>query len=106
MNIGERIKKLRTEKGITQSKLANKMNISQATVVSFESENANPTIETLKKIAAALDITMYDIFDLKIDNMSDQDIECLKTFQKLNKKGKDKAIDFINILYKLDDYNK
>ena len=53
MDIGEKIKKIRKESGITQKQLAQKLGVSQAAIVQFESEKSNPKIDTLKKIADA-----------------------------------------------------
>lgn len=57
--IGKNLKKIRQEKGISQDRLSKLADLSLNTVVTVESgANPNPTIETLKKIAEALGISV------------------------------------------------
>lgn len=60
--IGQNIKKLREKMGISQDKLSKLADISSNTVAKLELEdNPNPTIETLQKIAKALNVKVDDI---------------------------------------------
>ena len=60
--IGKNLKKLRQEKGISQDRLSKLADLSLNTVVTVESGvNPNPTIETLTKIAKALNVSVEDI---------------------------------------------
>jgi transcriptional regulator with XRE-family HTH domain len=60
--IGDNIKKLRLQKDLSQDKLARLADIAFATLTKIESgETPNPTIETVKKIAAALDVSIDDL---------------------------------------------
>ncbi|MBD5479573.1 MAG: helix-turn-helix transcriptional regulator [Lachnospiraceae bacterium] len=61
MNFGESIKKIRKEKGFTQKQLGEKLGVSQAAIGQFESNKANPKIETIQKIADALNVTINEI---------------------------------------------
>lgn len=56
MNVGENIKKIRKEKGITQKELGERLGVSQAAIGQFENDNSNLKMETIKKIANALDV--------------------------------------------------
>ncbi len=57
--IGETIRKYRLQKGMSQDKLSKLADVAFHTVVKIESGNTpNPTIDTVKKIAAALDISV------------------------------------------------
>lgn len=56
MTTGQMIKKIRTEKGITQLELANRLGISYVGVSQWETDKRNPKRETLNKIAKALDV--------------------------------------------------
>jgi transcriptional regulator with XRE-family HTH domain len=56
------IRKLREKKGLSQEKLARLADVANNTIIKIESgENQNPTLETLQKIAKALDITIDDL---------------------------------------------
>jgi len=60
--IGENIKKFRERMGISQDKLSKLADISSNTVAKLElNESPNPTIETLQKIAKALNVKVDDI---------------------------------------------
>jgi len=55
--IANNIKKIRQEKGISQDRLSKLADLSLNTVVNVESgANPNPTIETIRKIARALNV--------------------------------------------------
>lgn len=57
--IGKNIKKYRQEKGLSQDKLSKLADLSLNTVVKIElDESPNPTIETIQKIAKALDVSV------------------------------------------------
>lgn len=64
MNFGESIKKIRKEKGLTQKQLGEKLGISQAAIGQFESNKANPQMETIRKIADALEVELWEIVEL------------------------------------------
>ena len=61
MKIGENIRHARQKAGLTQKELGEKLGISQAAVGQFESDKANPKIETLLKIATALNIQLSEL---------------------------------------------
>ena len=61
-SIGKNIKRLRKEKDISQDKLSKLADISLNTVVKLElDQSPNPTLDTLKKIAKALDVSIDDL---------------------------------------------
>lgn len=47
---------LRTQKGLTQAALAQKLGVTQATVANYESGRREPSIAMLRKIAQALGV--------------------------------------------------
>lgn len=63
MTAGERIKKIRQEKGLSQKELGEKLGVSQQMIGQWETGKANPKIETKKKIADALNIHLSDLID-------------------------------------------
>jgi len=61
-NISENIKKYRGGLGISQDKLSKLADVTYNTVIKIESGvNKNPTIETLAKIAKALNVGVDDL---------------------------------------------
>ena len=62
MNIANNLKKNRIKKGYSLEKVARLADLSLNTVVKIENgANKNPTIDTLSKIAKALDIGADDL---------------------------------------------
>ncbi len=61
MQIGHNIKKLRKAAGLTQKQLGEKLGISFQSVAQWETGKRIPKIETLRKIAAALNCDISEI---------------------------------------------
>ena len=60
--IGDNLKKLRAKKGYSLEKVARRADLSLNTVIRIESGvNKNPTIDTLTKLAGALDVSVDDL---------------------------------------------
>lgn len=60
--IGKNIKRLRQEKGLSQDKLSKLADLSLNTVVKIELDDSpNPTIETVQRIAKALEVSVDDL---------------------------------------------
>jgi len=61
-NIAKTVKRLREKMGISQEKLARLADVSNNTIINIEAgKQGNPTIETLKKIAKALETPIEDL---------------------------------------------
>ena len=70
MTIGENIKRLRKERGLTQKKLGELCGIAEPNIRKYENSKQNPKLETAEKIAVALGVTAFELmgmeyFDLK-----------------------------------------
>jgi len=60
--LSKNLKKLREKKGLSQDRLAKLADVANNTIIKIEqSENVNPTLETLRKIAKALEISVDDL---------------------------------------------
>jgi transcriptional regulator with XRE-family HTH domain len=69
MTVGERIKQIRKEKGLTQTELASRLGVSQAMITQYENGQRGPkTFETVRKIAAALEVSPEDILGKDLEN--------------------------------------
>ena len=61
-NIGKNIKKLRQVKDLSQDRLSKLADVSYNSIIKLETGGiTNPTIETLQKIAKALDVSVDDL---------------------------------------------
>lgn len=61
MNIGERIKRYRIEKRMTQKEVADRAGVTEVSVSRWENGMRDPTFRDVEKIAAALDVTMEEL---------------------------------------------
>lgn len=65
MSIGERIKTVRKQKGLTQKELANKLGVSQQMINQYEKSTNGLRVDTVKKIAIALNVPYTDLIDFE-----------------------------------------
>lgn len=59
--LGEKIKKFRLEKDLTQEKLADLVKMDFTTINKIENGKRNPSIKTIEKIARALRVSPKDL---------------------------------------------
>jgi transcriptional regulator with XRE-family HTH domain len=59
--LARNVRRLRQRKSWSQHDLANEAGVRQALVSSIESGQANPTLESLDKVASALDVAVADL---------------------------------------------
>ena len=62
MNIGEKIKNLRTLNGLTQEELADRCELTKGFISQLENNNNEPSISTLQDILTALGTNLSDFF--------------------------------------------
>ena len=70
MTVGEKIKLVRQQKKISQQKLGNMLGVSQAMIAQYEKGDRNPKIETLQRIAIALEVPITSLaeYEAPLDN--------------------------------------
>lgn len=128
MSIGEKIKQLRKEKGLTQKELGDKCGIADSAIRRYELGGANPKIDTLIKLSTALKCNVSDLVDdeskknyrgfdnnykpfislndesLSLHTDGDKEFILLSNYRVLNEKGKEKAIEHVEMLIKIPEY--
>ncbi len=61
-NLARKVKQLREKLGLSQEKLARLADVSNNTIINIEAgKQDNPTIDTLKKVAKALDVSVEEL---------------------------------------------
>ena len=71
MPTGTKIKEIRKQKGLTQKQLGDLCGIADSNIRKYENGKQNPKIETLQKIADALETPITEFTDMPlIDNMT------------------------------------
>lgn len=107
--IGQRIQKARKNKGLTQVELAEKTGIGYRTIQKYETNDVNPKIKNLKKIANVLNIDFNSFFEIPHDYYDLRELACkylklkiktinLKPLSKELKKTVKKVDLMINLL--------
>ena len=130
MTIGDNIKKIRTDKNITQKQLADRINVSAAAISQFEKSDSL-RIDTLQKIAEALEVELSNLIApyyseilqrtqdkakeaINLISRSELSEECIinnsdrmnEVFDVLNDTGQEKAIEQVELLAKIPEYKK
>lgn len=83
MTVGENIKRIRKEKGLTQKTLGELCGINEANIRKYENGKQNPKIETVDKIASALGVHIADLMEEYTFN----EYKTTSEFEKLEKVG-------------------
>lgn len=63
MDTGTKIKQIRKSKKLTQRQLADKIDVTAATITKYENNQLSISIDTLRKIAIALDVSLISLLD-------------------------------------------
>ena len=59
--LGKNLKRIRTEKGITQGDIVRNLGVSRSFISNIENGKTNPTLATLSKLAKALGVLIKDL---------------------------------------------
>ena len=73
MTIGNKIKLLRANKGVTQEQLAEHLHISGQAVSKWENETSTPDITMLPLLAEYFGITIDELMDYKLNALTDKE---------------------------------
>ena len=61
MTFGEKLKKLRTDKSLTQEELAEKLYVTRTAISKWESDRGYPNIDSLKQISKFFSVTVDEL---------------------------------------------
>ena len=96
--IGEKIARLRKEKGLTQKELGEKLFVTDKAVSKWERGLSLPDITLLEKLAKELDIDIYDLFGLEERNKDDVLKVIKEEKSKLEKQFRKKVIVILGVV--------
>jgi transcriptional regulator with XRE-family HTH domain len=105
MNVGNRLRKARENRNLSQLEVSKRTNINNKTLSRYENDGAEPDFNTLKILAELYDVPMAYFFDGDTENSYDlrdllKDKEVMWEGEKLGEEEKEKAIEILNILLK------
>ncbi len=106
--LGQRIARLRKERGFTQVELAERMGIVQGLVSDYECDKLRPHAEMVARFALALEVSADDVLGLNKRSKTNGTItnrrllRRLKQIEKLPKKTQDTIISTIDLALKAE----
>lgn len=103
-SVGQRIRSYRTSKGLSQEKLAELSSCHPTYIGQLERGEKNATLESIERIATALNIPLSKLFEKlggSHDNSDDIPISCYELFLT---KSKAEQIRLYNLLLEIDKY--
>ena len=104
--LGQRIRNYRTSKHLSQEKLAELSGCHPAYIGQIERGEKNATIESIEKIASALDVSLSKLFE-KLATREDQSRNIpLECYEFLSAKSKKEQEHLYRILLEMDKYKK
>jgi transcriptional regulator with XRE-family HTH domain len=93
-SFGDNLKQIRTEKSLSQSELADLIKMHSTHISRYERNQANPTVDVVRKIAEALSVSadrlIYGDTDQMVnDNIQDRDL--VRMFSKVQHLASDEV---------------
>ena len=104
--LGQRIRNYRTNKGLSQEKLAELSGCHPTYIGQIERGEKNATIESIEKIAAALNISLSKLFEMLGSQENETCNIPLQCYEFLSAKTKDEQEHLYRILLEMDKYKK
>ncbi len=100
--IGQRIRNYRTQKGLSQEKLAELAGCHPTYIGQLERGEKNATLESVEKIASAMDISLSELFD-KLGKSGSNNIAA-KCYDLVASKNEAEQKQLYKILQEMDKY--
>lgn len=96
--IGIKIKRLRQKRGLTQEKLAEKVNISTFTLIGIETGKNFMTAQTMEKLLECLDVPLDELFSVEHLRPTNELIDDIHKIVNDVKDDRDKVEEIYKIL--------
>ncbi len=104
--IGERLRKLRKEQGLSQEELAHKAFLHPTYIGQLERGEKNPTVETVEKVANALQISLADLFRFSTTNENDVIDQLMVQLHSISKEDQETLMKVVSVLLEWKDRTK
>lgn|SRR5690625_4552764 len=98
VNVGERIKQLRDDQGLTGKELAKQVQLDPSQISKIEKGEAKPSIDALYKICKSLNISLSDFFSTDRKDIDPELRKLLHTTEHLSTKQLKLLNDFLETL--------
>ncbi len=103
-SIGQRIRNYRTKQGLSQEKLAELSGCHPTYIGQLERGEKNATLESIEKIAAALNISLSKLFEKLGGQESEERDIPLECYEFVAAKSKEEQEQIYRILIEMDKY--
>lgn len=104
--VGRRIRSYRTRRGLSQERLAEMSGCHPTYIGQLERGEKNATIESVEKIALALDVSMSQLFEkLGRQKAGDRNIP-LECYELLSSKSPEEQAQLFQILLEVENYKR
>ena len=105
--LGQRIRNYRTALGLSQEKLAEHARCHPTYIGQIERGEKNATIESIEKIASALNVSLSKLFEkLGVDAGDDAESIPLECYELISSKSKEEQEQIYHILLQVDRYKE
>ncbi len=98
MEIGERLAKVRKEKGYKQKDIADKLNVSQQVISNIERNATSPDINFLRGLADLYGMSLDELIGRQVTPKQGKGIEqeIMSIIEKLDDTGKELSLSLVN----------
>lgn len=100
--VGQRIRNYRTQAGMSQERVAELSGCHPTYIGQVERGEKNATLESVEKIASALDVPLSKLFELVGDDTFDS--IPMKCYELIASKSKEEQEKLYNIIVEIDAY--
>ncbi|CAI3194832.1 helix-turn-helix transcriptional regulator [Clostridium neonatale] len=106
MSVGDKLRVLRKQNNLTLKELSEKTNLSISFISDIENKRRNPSIDNLKLLANALNVSVSDLLDEKLYTPKankfndDDDLRRIERARnKMNPEQKEKMMDILRTVF-------
>lgn len=98
MAFGKRLAEVREGAGFTQSSLARAVNLSQSAISQIEAGERNPSYETIRLLAKAMDLTPSYLVGGEVEGLSETEETLFRQYRGLDEQARRELEQFADFL--------
>lgn len=98
MTFGERLKKARENKGLTQEQLAHQIGVAKPTITGYEKGKREPDVRKIKLLAQALEVTGDYLIGNTPEEFSSNERDLIKKYRSLPSEGQKAVSNLLDSL--------
>lgn len=100
MEIGERLRHIREEKGMTIYKLSQETGIAHNHISDLERGTRKPSVETLRRLVVPLGITLSELFSdgERVSYLNEQEVQLIQNYRALSNSQAETIFNLIALM--------